>query len=60
MNNFQKLASGVNILPLLLAIKRRPDLWKADTYLRDYPQGPFGDIESIILRFPPISVHETE
>jgi len=60
MNNFQKLATGVNVLPLLLAIKRRPELWKADTYLRDYPQGPFGDVESILLRFPPISVHETE
>lgn len=60
MNNFQKLAVGVNILPLLLAIKRRPELWKEDTYLRDYPQGPFGDCESIMLRFPPISVFETE
>lgn len=60
MNNFQKLATNVNVLPLLLAIKRRPELWKVDSYLRDYPQGPFGDVESIILRFPPISVHETE
>lgn len=36
------------------------DMWKEDTYLRDYPQGPFGDTESVILRFPPRSVHETE
>jgi hypothetical protein len=35
-------------------------IWKSDTYLRDYPQGPFGDCESIILRFPPRSVFETE
>lgn len=27
------------------------DMWKEDTYLRDYPQGPFGDTESVILRF---------
>jgi hypothetical protein len=60
MNHFQVLASGVDVLPLLLAIKRRPELWKEDTYLRDYPQGPFGEIESIMLRFPPRSVHETE
>lgn len=60
MNHFQVIASGVDVLPLLLAIKRRPDLWKEDTYLRDYPQGPFGEIESIMLRFPPRSVHETE
>ena len=60
MQHFLKLAEGVDITPLLLAIQRRPEMWKEDTYLRDYPQGPFGEIESIILRFPPRSVHETE
>lgn len=60
MNNFQILASGVDVLPLLLAIKRRPDLWKEDTYLRDYPQGPFGEVETIMLRFPEKSVKETQ
>lgn len=60
MENFQRLATNVNVLPLLLAIKQKPELWKEDTYLRDYPQGPFGEIESIILRFPDRSVHETE
>jgi hypothetical protein len=60
MNHFQVIAQGVDVMPLLLAIKRRPDLWKEDTYLRDYPQGPFGEIESIMLRFPPRSVVETE
>ncbi|WP_254792091.1 aspartyl/asparaginyl beta-hydroxylase domain-containing protein [Achromobacter sp. NFACC18-2] len=38
--------------PLMLAIRRRPDLWKEDTFLRHYPQGPFGQTESIMLRFP--------
>lgn len=60
MDNFQRLATNLNVLPLLLAIKQKPELWKEDTYLRDYPQGPFGEIESIILRFPDRSVHETE
>lgn len=60
MENFQLIATNVNVLPLVLAIKRRPELWKEDTYLRDYPQGPFGDCESIMLRFPPISFVETE
>lgn len=60
MQNFQRIGSGVDTVPLLLAIKRRPDLWKEDTYLRDYPQGPFANIESIMLRFPTKSVHETE
>lgn len=60
MNHFQMIGSGIDVMPLLLAIRRRPELWKEDTYLRDYPQGPFGEIESIMLRFPPKSVHETE
>lgn len=60
MKNFQLLANGVDVLPLLLAIKRRPDLWKEDTYLRDYPQGPFGEVETIMLRFPEKSVKETQ
>lgn len=34
--------------------------WHADTYLRDYAQSPFGETDSIILRFPPRTVHETE
>ncbi|MFA5166732.1 MAG: aspartyl/asparaginyl beta-hydroxylase domain-containing protein [Candidatus Paceibacterota bacterium] len=60
MQNFELLATNIDIRPLMLAIKRRPNIWKEDTYLRDYPQGPFGDCESIILRFPPRSVFETE
>ncbi|MFS2015030.1 aspartyl/asparaginyl beta-hydroxylase domain-containing protein [Massilia sp. CT11-108] len=60
MRNFLLLAQGVDVTPLLLAIRRRSDLWKEDTYLRDYPQGPFKQIESIMLRFPVKSVHETE
>lgn len=60
MKHFQHMISGIDVMPLLIAIKRRPELWKEDTYLRDYPQGPFGDTETIMLRFPVKSVHETE
>lgn len=63
MENFLKLGSGTSVMPLMLAIHRlakMQEAWKADTYLRDYPQGPFGDTESLILRFPSRSVHETE
>lgn len=63
MRNFLKLGANIDIMPLLLALHRydkSDDVWKADTYLRDYPQGPFGDTESVILRFPPRSVIETE
>jgi hypothetical protein len=60
VNNFMRVFSGIDAGQVLLAVKRRPDLWKEDTYLRDYPQGPFKQIESIMLRFPVKSVHETE
>ena len=59
MMNFQNI-SVADVTPLVLAIKRRPDLWKEDTFLRDYPQGPFGEIESIMLRFPEKRVFEQE
>jgi hypothetical protein len=63
MQHFQLLASEAPTSQLLLAIHRLDKshgVWKEDTFLRDYPQGPFGDCESIILRFPPRSVHATE
>lgn len=60
MKNFQRIATGINGMPLLLAIRRRPELWREDTYLRDYPQGPFAAMESIMLRFPVKRVADTE
>lgn len=60
IKNFYRLAANVNVTPLMVQIQRQPELWKADTYLRDYPQGPFEDVETIFLRFPPASVSELE
>jgi hypothetical protein len=63
MRNFMLLAQGLSVMPLLAAIHRMDKshgIWKEDTYLRDYPQGPFGNTDSIILRFPNRTVHETE
>jgi hypothetical protein len=55
VKHFQKISQGVDIMPLLLAIKRRPELWSQDTFLRDYNQGiPFGCVETIFLRWPVI------
>jgi hypothetical protein len=60
MNHFLRIAQGMPVMPLLASIARRPELWKEDTYLRDYPQGPFGEIDSIMLRFPVKRVLEQE
>lgn len=59
MRNFHFLPP-VDTTNLMLNIKRHPELWKEDTFLRDYPQGPFGEIESIMLRFPEKRVFEQE
>jgi len=59
MRNFQPICT-FDPAPLLNQLLRQPQLWKADTYLRDYPQGPFGDTETVFVRFPPASVSELE
>lgn len=59
--NFVRLKTDIDVRPLLAELQKAdPKVWREDTYLRDYPQGPFGDTESIIFRFPPRTVHETE
>jgi len=60
LRNFLRVANGLNVTPLLLAIQRRPELWREDTYLRDYPQGPFAQVDTIMLRFPVKRVLEQE
>jgi hypothetical protein len=52
MKHFHFLGNGLPVNPLMLAIRRRPDLWQEDTFLRHYPQGPFGQTETIMIRFP--------
>jgi len=52
VSNFLRIAEGVDVMPLLLAIQRQAHLWQEDTFLRHYPQGPFSDVETIFLRFP--------
>jgi Aspartyl/Asparaginyl beta-hydroxylase len=60
VRNFLRIAQNMEVMPLLMEITRNQDWWHADDYLRSYPQGPFGEVDSIILRFPPRSVHDTE
>lgn len=60
MKNFHLIATGVDVNSIVLALKRKPELWTEDTYLRDYSQGPFGDTETVMLRFPVKTVKQTE
>lgn len=60
MRNFRIIKDGMDVGALALAIAMEPDLWTADTFLRNYPQGPFGDTDTIMLRFPEIQKGMTE
>lgn len=51
MKNFQKIADGLNVTQLLNALYRKPDLFKSDDFLRKFPQGPFGETDTVYLRF---------
>lgn len=60
MKYFLKIADNINILPVLMKLQQNPQFWHEDTYLRTFPQGPFGEIDSIICRFPPRAVAATQ
>lgn len=60
MRNFRIVKDGMDVSALALAIAMEPDLWTADTFLRNYPQGPFGDTDTIMLRFPEIQTGMSE
>ena len=51
MRLFQRLAVGVDVLPLLHAIGRQPQLWNANTLRTKHPQSPHKAVDDIWLRF---------
>lgn len=60
MKNFYRIATGVDVTAVMVKLAHNPQFWHADTFLRSYPQGPFGEVDSIICRFPPRTVTETQ
>ena len=60
MKYFLKIAENINVLPVLMRLQQNPQFWREDTYLRTFPQGPFGEVDSIIARFPPRAVAATQ
>lgn len=51
MRNFQLIAQGVDVLPLLLAVQQRAELWNANTLRTQYPGTPHEQVDDIWLRF---------
>lgn len=60
MKHFLRIATGIDVMPALMRITRNQSLWHADDYLRSFKQGPFGEVDSIICRFPPRTVTQTQ
>lgn len=60
MRHFKLLKENLDVSALALAVAMEPSRWEADDFLRKYPQGPFGDTDTIMLRFPKIATGLTE
>lgn len=51
MRNFQRLAEGVDVFPLLHAIQRQPELWNRDDVRWFHPMSAHREIDDILLRY---------
>lgn len=51
MNNLVKIAAGLDVAPLLLAIARQPNLWDRHRIRKDVPGTPHADMSDIWLRY---------
>lgn len=53
MSHMQLIAQNLDVSNLLTQISVKPELWKKDTYHKDFPDYPFTQTETIYLRFTP-------
>jgi len=51
MRNFLLLAQNIDVMPLLMAIQRQPELWDQNTLRTTHPQTPHTRVSDIWLRF---------
>lgn len=51
MKNFLKVADGIDVLPLLMALKSHPELWDQNTLRTTHPGTPHTQVSDIWLRF---------
>lgn len=50
LNNFLQIASQIDVLPILLALHRQPDLWDVHPYRRVHPASVHREASDILLR----------
>lgn len=58
MKNFQRIAAGVDVTPLLHAIQRQPQLWNANKLRTTHPMSPHTQVSDIWLRFGDLAPYE--
>ncbi len=51
MKNFQLMSRGLNVVPLLNAVLRSPELWDQNTLRTTHPDTPHKSVSDIWLRF---------
>lgn len=54
MRNFLRLAAGVDVVPLLAALQRHPELWDANTLRTKHPHTAHAAVSDIWLWFNPL------
>lgn len=60
MKNFLRIASGVNVVPVLTALAAKPGLWNSDTIRTAHPQSPHSQADDILVFFNSISADPLE
>jgi len=51
MKNMLKIASGLDVMPLVLAIQRNPHLWNRNTQRTEHPSSPHHGLSDIWVRY---------
>jgi hypothetical protein len=52
VRNFQLIASGINVHPLLIALQQKgPEFWNRDKTRTTFPGTPHAQVDDILLRF---------
>lgn len=54
MQNFLKIADGINVQPLLLALYRQPGIFTSHSFRQTVPGSPHAAAEDILLRCQPM------
>lgn len=61
MRNFQKIIEGLDVLPLMHAVIRHPELWNENTFRTKYTGTPHREVDDIWIRYSkPESVADPE